>query len=489
MKKRVSPARRQNSEGILHKDKTLQSKVQLRAETRIIMLMFILLAMLFILPIVTAIPNLEIEKIDKGSVVITKLDNPAIFDFVIDNKGSAEKFQIYSLVGVSILPEGFFELPSGETKMEIRATPNQKLREIGGFLSVEYQIYGQKSGIFKDELLIKVVPLEKAVVIKKVQLSPDDSEAKVTIENKENTHLENVKINLKSVFFEKQETISLTPHQQITLQIPITKDTKKIVAGPYILTAEIATQEAKEKIEGVIDYLEKEGLSVEKTSEGFVMRKTTVTKTNVGNIPVTAKVEIKKDILSRLFTVNSPLHSNVERTGLATTYFWEENLGPNESLVVKSTTNYTFPFLVLALLIIIVLSLKYYTRSYLSISKKVSHVRTKGGQFALKVHLHITAKKHIDNIQITDTLPAMAKLYEGYGTKPDSVSAATRKVSWKIPRLNSGETRVFSYIIYSTIRTFGRFELPAAAASFEHDGKIFNILSDKVFFVSDVSER
>ena len=204
--------------------------------------------MLFILPIVTAISNLEIEKIDKGSVVITELDNPAIFDFVIDNKGSAEKFQIYSLVGVSILPEGFFELPSGETKMEIRATPNQKLREIGGFLSVEYQIYGQKSGIFKDELLIKVVPLEKAVVIKKVQLSPDDSEAKVTIENKENTHLENVKINLKSVFFEKQETISLTPHQQITLQIPITKDTKKIVAGPYILTAEIATQEAKEKI-------------------------------------------------------------------------------------------------------------------------------------------------------------------------------------------------------------------------------------------------
>jgi len=294
---------------------------------------------------------------------------------------------------------------------------------------------------------------------------------------------------LKSIFFEEKKIISLSPYQETTLSIPITKDTKKIVAGPYTLTAEVETPGGAEgKIEGVIDYLEKEGLSVEKVSGGFIIRKTTVTKTNVGNIPVTAEVEIKKDVLSRLFTVNSPLHSSVERTGLATTYLWSKNLGPNESLVVESTTNYTFPFLVLALLVIIVLCLKYYTRSYLSVIKKVSHVRTKGGEFALKVHLHVTAKKHIDNIQITDTLPAMAKLYEGPGTKPDAVAAGGKKLSWKIPRLNSGETRVFSYIIYSKIQTFGRFELPAAAASFEHDGKLYHILSDKVFFVSDTTE-
>lgn len=449
---------------------------------------FILLAMLLILPVISAIPNLEVEKIDKGSVVIAELDNPAIFEFIINNKGSAEKFQIYSLVGMSMLPEGFFDLSSGKTTLEITANPNEKLRGIGGFLSLEYQIYGQTSGIFKDELLIKVVPLEKSVVIKKVQLHPDDSVVNITLENKENTHLENIRLNLKSTFFEKQESISLAPYKQVTVSVPITENTKKIVAGPYVVTAEIQTSGgAKEKIQGTIDYLEKEGLSVEKITEGFIIRKTTVTKTNVGNIPVTAEIEIKKDVLSRLFTVNSPLHSSVERTGLATTYLWEKNLGPNESLSVKSTTNYTFPFLVLILLVVIVLCLKYYTRSYLSISKKVSHVKTKGGEFALKVHLHVTAKKHIDNIQITDTLPAMAKLYENYGTKPDSISAGARKISWKIPRLNSGETRVISYIVYSKIQTFGRFELPAVSASFEHDGKIFNILSDKVFFVSDVT--
>jgi len=369
---------------------------------------FIFLVILLILPVINALPNLEVEKIDKGSVVIAELDNPAFFEFVINNKGAAEKFQIYSLVGMSILPEGFFELPAGKTTIKITANPNEKLREIGGFLNLEYQIYGQKSGIFKDELLLKVVPLKKAVQIKKIQLSPEESEAKVTIENKENTYLENTTINLKSIFFEEKKIISLSPYQETTLSIPITKNTKKIVAGPYTLTAEVETPGGAEgKIEGVIDYLEKEGLSVEKVSGGFIIRKTTVTKTNVGNIPVTAEVEIKKDVLSRLFTVNSPLHSSVERTGLATTYLWSKNLGPNESLVVESTTNYTFPFLVLALLVIIVLCLKYYTRSYLSVIKKVSHVRTKGGEFALKVHLHVTAKKHIDNIQITDTLPAM----------------------------------------------------------------------------------
>jgi len=443
------------------------------------------LVVLLFLPVVFGVPNLEVEKIDKGSVVIAELDNVAIFDFVIDNKNVTEKFQIYSLVGVSMTPDGFFELPFGNTTIEVTAKPNEELRKLKGFVSFEYQIYGQKSGIFKDELLIKVVPLNEAIKISAQDLHPDDSSVQITIKNNEDAHLENLTLGLKSVFFETSEVVSLGPFEEVELSIPITVETKKIVAGPYVLTAEII--DVNVKIEGIIDYLEKEGTSVSSISEGFVVRRTTVIKTNVGNTPVDALVEVKKDVLSRLFTVNSPLHTSVRRKGLITTYVWQESLEPDESLVVESTTNYTFPFIILALLVVIVLSVKFYTRTPLMITKKVSHVRTKGGEFALKVHLHLKAKKNLENVNVVDNLPAVMKLYEGFGTRPDSVSAESRRVSWHLNKLNAGETRVISYIVYSKIRTFGRFELPSAVASFEFDGKSYHVASDKVFFVSDTA--
>jgi len=446
---------------------------------------FIFLAIFLFLPVVCAVPDLEIEKIDKGSVVIAELDNPAVFDFVIDNKNETEKFQIYSLVGVGMLPEGFFELPSGKTTIEVIARPGEKIRKMKGFVNFEYQIYGQKSGIFKDELLIKIVPLDEAVEISAKDLHLDDSEVSVLIKNKENANLGNLELKLESVFFDESREISLEPLEEIELSIPITKETKKIAAGPYVLTGEVVDMDTK--IEGVINYLEKEGTKVESVSIGFVVRKTTVIKTNVGNTPVAASVKVEKDILSRLFTVNLPLHSDVRREGLITTYTWQENLEPDESLVVESITNYTFPFIVLVLLIVIVFSVKFFTRTPLMISKKVSHVRTKGGEFALKVHLHLKAKKHLDNVNVVDSLPAVMKLYEGFGTRPDSVSAETQRVSWHLNKLNAGETRVISYIVYSKIRTFGRFELPSAVASFDFEGKSYSVVSDKVFFVSDTA--
>ena len=93
-----------------------------------------------------------------------------------------------------------------------------------------------------------------------------------------------------------------------------------------------------------------------------------------------------------------------------------------------------------------------YSTSKLTLKKKVSFVKTKGGEFALKVSVIARARSYVENIKITDRLPGMVKLYERYGSiAPDRVDNKNRRVEWDIESLGQGDERMFSYIIYSKI--------------------------------------
>ncbi len=445
---------------------------------------------LIIVPLVNATPNIEIEKIDKGSTIISELTNPATFDFIIYNKGPAEKFEIYSLVGVSMGPKGYFDLKEGKNRISVTAYPNEDLRKRTGFLNFDYEIKGIQSGIIKDRLLIKIVPLKEAIEVIAIPLNPSESESIITIKNKENTNLDNIELEFKSMFFESQKTISLKPYEQINITIPVTKEKiKKLSAGPYIIETQIKKDESKEQIESVLDYLEEEGISVEKKIEGIIFKKTTITKMNRGNTNSMSSTEIKKDAVSRLFTVNSPEPSEIQREGLFVKYIWNKELSPDDSFIVESTTNYLFPLIIIILIIVIVLLVKMYTQTATSLRKRVSLVKTRGGEFALKVTIHVKAKKHSDRIQIVDSLPVMTKLYEQFTKQPSRIDHQSGKLYWNIDKLNAGEERIFSYIIYSKLNVIGRFELPAAVAVFEAEGKTQEVFSNKAFFVSEKTKN
>lgn len=444
------------------------------------------LIVLAVLPLVMA--GVEVAKVDKGSVVIAELNNPAVFDFTINNTGGEENFEIYSLVGVAFSPRGTFSLSSGETKMEIRAFLDESmLRE--GFFSFGYEIKGQKSGIFKDRLTVKIVPLKEAFEISAEPIHPDDSEVTIMVKNSQNANLEDVEMEFESKFFDSAtETFSFSPFEEKSFMLGVNKDkTKRLLAGVYDMTSVIKVQDAETEVESEISYLEKEGTSVRRDSSGFIVRKNVVTKTNEGSVPVAASIGLKKDIISRLFTINSPDPVRVERSGLVVNYEWEKNIGPGEMFVVESTTNYTFPFILIVLVVLVIVFAKTYSRKALNLEKRVSFVRTKGGEFALKVSVRVKARKHVDRVQVIDTLPNMVKLYEKFGRKPDKIDKDMRRLGWNLERLNAGEERVFSYVIYSKLRVVGRFELPAATAIFELDGKTGEVRSNRAYFVSETS--
>lgn len=454
----------------------------MKKEILFLMLLFTILVSPF------SIAAIEVKKIDKGSVVISELNNPAVFDFEITNNGESDTFEIYSLVGVSMSPKGTFDLPSGTKTIQVKAYPSKEIRKQLGFYNFEYEIRGQNSGIFKDKLQIKIAELQGAVEVGAGNINPDDNNATIIVKNTQNAYLEDVSFHFGSAFFDVDKKVSLEPFQEVKISVSIDKSkTRTLVAGPYIITADIKFENSKATTEGTFNYLEKEGTSITKESSGFLVRKTVITKTNEGNVPLTASIESSRDILTRLFTVYSKEPTSTERGALTVTYSWQQQLAPGESFNVVSSTNYTLPFVLLVLIVFISIMAKIYTRTSLILSKQVSYVKTKGGEFALKVRIYVKADKYVENIQIYDTVPSVMKLYQNFGNKPDNIDVRNRRLVWNIDRLNAGEERVFSYIIYSKINVVGRFELPATTAIYQREGKMQEAFSNRAFFVADTT--
>lgn len=431
--------------------------------------------------------NLEIEKIDRGSVVISELNNPAKFEFIIKNNGPSDNFEIYSLLGVSMSPKGTFELPTGTSKLQVDAYPSKSVRKNNAnrLYQFEYELRGQETGIFKDTLQIRIVELKNAISAKAEKLRVNDETANITIINVENTNLNDLKLRIKSAFFDEEKIISLAPYEKVSLEMPIDRDKiKKLIAGQYIVTVEVNLESASTKIETMISYLEKEDFSVKTTTSGFIIRKKTIEKTNEGNVANTARIDASQNILTRLFTTHSAEPVTAQKKGFFVNYAWEKELNPSESFSITLRTNYTLPLVLLLMVALIAFLVSLYSRTNLILSKEVAFVRTKGGEFALKVRVHVKARKHLRNIKITDRLPHSTKLYEKYGIKPDKTDEYGR-LFWNIDKLNAGEQRVFSYVVYSKLKIFGRFELPTATATYEEDNKMKTARSNKTFFVSE----
>ncbi|MBS3090103.1 hypothetical protein J4461_04485 [Candidatus Pacearchaeota archaeon] len=444
----------------------------------------IFLSILSLLIIPSVIAAISVEKIDKGSVVIAELDNPAVFDFIITNNGQADSVEIFSLLGVSFSPRGTFEIQTGKTTIEVKAYPNKAIRKIPGPYIFEYQIKGRES--FKDTLTITIAKLEDTITIEGSNFKPGDTMVNVTFANVQNTYINNMKVSLRSEFFDESRIISFKPYESQTFSIPINMEkARKLNAGRYILSASVTLEDANARIEGILNYLEQQGTSISTISDGIIVKQTTIKKTNEGNTQLTDTITTKRDVLTRLFTSYSREPLSEKRSGLIVEYQWEENLTPGESWFVTTTTNYTLPFILLLLIVVVGLLVSRYSRTHVKVIKEVSYVKTRGGQFALKVRVSIKARSHVDSVQLVDRLPGMTKLYEKFGTKPDKFDSSTRRLFWNIDRLEAGEERVFSYIVYSTIDILGRYELPPAVAVFEKGGDTHEIISNRAFFVSD----
>ncbi len=436
--------------------------------------------------------NLNVEKESSGEAMIAGLNEPAIFDLKITNLGTGDDFMFYSFFGSSMHPKGTVHINQGETKdVQIKIYPNEDFKE-RGFVNFEYFIRGSSGDELKEWLTVKIIELDTDIFeISSGEVDPTSSTLNVYIHNRVNFNFENLDVKFSSAFFNFEESFSLAPNEKKVFNVKLNKeDFKKLMAGFYTMNAEIEAGNQKAKAEGTIKFVEKDIVTTTKKTYGFIINTMLVQKMNEGNVIANSETVVRKNIISRLFTTFNTEPDYVERQGLAIYYTWTREVNPGETLEIKVKTNWLLPFVIFLLIITIVILAKRYSKTSLVLKKKINFVNAKGGEFALKVSILVHAKDYVQKVNITDRLPSLVKIYEKFGgDRPVRIDEKNRRIDWQFAKLEAGEKRILSYIVYSKIGILGKFALPSASAVFEKEGKIHESQSNVAFFVAEQRKK
>lgn len=449
-------------------------------------LMILPVIALLLFPSLLAI-NLEMEKLSSGEVMIAGVNQPAIFEYNIKNLEGETRLEFYNLLGFSMTPVEKIKFEAFEEKqVEIRIMPIDEFDHLGPY-SLTYYIQDDKDEKLQRVLTFKRIELADALEVGSSSFDPDSSSIEVYVRNKENIELKKVKAIFSSTFFNVEQNFDLAPYEMQNFEIELNRDDfNKLMAGFYTMDVKIFVAEASADLSTNLEFTEKKDIKTESNDYGLIIRTNVIKKINEGNVASNERITLEKNMISRLFSSFSPEPDATDRRGTTVYYTWTKNLNPGESFEVTVKTNWLFPILLVILIIIIVILAKQYASTNLTIRKKVGFVRAKGGEFALKITIHARAKKYIEKVNIVDRLPSLVKIYEQFGSnRPSRVDEKARRIEWNFDKLEAGEIRVMSYIIYSKVGVMGKFSLPAARGIFERNGEIHETTSNRAFFISE----
>jgi len=447
---------------------------------------FFLIALIFLLPNILAI-NLKVEKISQNEVLIADLESPvAVFDINITNNGPSGNFEFYNLAGFSMSPTKI-TINSMETKeIQLQLSPIGKISQ-RGFYTIPYFIRATDTSEIEESLTFKIIELGEAFEVGSGDVDPESQSIEIFIKNLEDVDFGDVNVKFSSAFFNVEEDFVIGERE--TKRIPVQlnqEDFNNLMAGFYTLEADVIALGKETSVEGVIRFVEKDILTTTKKDYGFLINTQVIEKTNEGNTIATSETVIKKNLISRLFTSFSPAPGVVEREGFSVYYSWTKDINPGATLEIEVKTNWLFPLILILFVVAIVVFVRKYVGTNLILRKRVSFVRAKGGEFALKVSVSAYARQRVERVNLVDRLPPLVSLHEKFGgEQPTRVDAKNRRIEWNFEKMEAGEIKIVSYIIYSKIGVVGKFALPTATAIFEKDEQIKEVESNRAFFIAE----
>jgi len=452
--------------------------------------MVVLLIMLFLIsPLIFAL-NLEVEKQSTNEVIILDLNDPAVFDLQITNLGASENIKFYSFFGQDLEPKGYITIGSKDTQdVSLKIYPVDKLKS--GYYTFDYFIKNDEGQEISQSLTVNAIDFEDAFEIGSAEFDSESKTLNIYIYNKVNFNFENISVVFSSPFFEFSREFALGPNQRNDFTITLNKDDfKKLMAGYYTFEANVEAKGVEATVEGTLKFSEKDILTTNKKTYGVIINTNVIEKTNEGNTLAKTETVIKKNIISRLFTHFSPEPNLVEREGFSVYYTWNSEIPPGEVLKITVRTNWLLPLAIILLVVLVVILVKKTSNRNMILKKKVSFVNAKGGEFALKVMILVEAKNFIEKISIIDRLPFLTKIHEKFGGEyPSRIDEKNKRIEWNFERMQPGERRVFSYIIYSKIGVLGKFALPPVNAVYEREGKVKETQSNQAFFMLEPRAR
>lgn len=444
---------------------------------------------LVLLPVVFAI-NVDVEKVSENEVMIIGLEDPATYVLEVTNNGRDDFFSFYTFFGSGLSPSEQVEFLRGEVKnVTIDVFPRWDLGMIGS-PSYEYFIQGSDRSEVEKKLTVKILKLEDALEIGSSSFNPESSVLSIYLENKVNFNFSELNVDFSSPFFDLEESFSLLPYEKKEFNIELKKeDFNQLMAGFYTLEADIESGDVECEIEGRIEFVEKDLLKTETKSYGLFVNNRVIKKVNEGNIVSESVTKVKKNIISRLFTTFSSEPDYKVREGGKVYYTWEQKLSPGESQEIVVKTNWLIPFLLLVLIFSTFYFAKKFSQQKVFVKKRVSFVKAKGGEFALKVRVSVEAKEFVENVRVIERLPPLVKMYEKFaGEFPDKISRDKKMLEWDYAYLDEGERRVMTYVVYSKVGILGKFALPGTVVRFKQNGKDKQSTSNKAYFLSEKKE-
>lgn len=460
--------------------------------------LFVILLALIVLPVALAI-NVDIQKTSSDEAMIVGLDEPGQFTLNLTNNGPTQRITIYSLGHfsfVSFLDNSGFkdnvEIERGETKnltIPIYQRPDSNLR---GKTTFVYYIQGSNREEIEKKLTINLVELEDALEIIPGEINPNSKELTISLKNILNFEIENLSASFYSPFFSfEKDSISLGPYEAIEFKVQIEKeDYKELMAGFYTVYADLKLEDLNAEISSKIKFIEEDNLTTKRKDYGFLVTTKIVEKINEGNTLLDSEIIMKKNILSRLFTTYNVDPDQVERQGTKVYYTWTDKIGPGESIEVSLKTNWLFPLLTIIFFVVLIYFVKKYSAQKVQIRKRVSFVKAKGGEFALKITIIAQAREFVEKVKVIDRLPPLVKMYERFGGElPDKVSQDKKRLEWDFDYLDAGESRIMTYIVYSKVGILGKFALPGTICRFEQEGKQKQTVSNKAFFLAEQKDK
>jgi len=460
-------------------------------DKKIGVLIIALLVSLSFISLISA-EGLEIQKEIVSSLAIPELNLPAIFNLHITNTNQTDIFRFYSLVGVDLEPTENITLSGGETTIiQLKAYPRFPVQISPNYYSFEYKIKGVYTPIQTDKIAMTIVKLKDAFDLKFDNVNPDSETAILNFKNLGGHAFEKVNLDLSSAFFTNSQEFALAANEVKRIEIAIDRDKmSKLLAGQYVVDAKLVVNSVDATTNTILTFDEVPGITTIELKKGIMLSRLEIEKKNDGNVKTEVTTVITRNLFSALFTSFTIEPDRRDISKFHANYVFSRALSPGDSLRVVATTNWWVFLGALLIIIIIWYVIDEYIRNKIVLKKRVSLVKTKGGEFALKVSILVRARDFVEKIRIIDRLPPMVKVFEkdGLTSSPYKLDERNRRLEWNIQALSAGEERTLSYIIYSKIGVVGKYELPSTEAIYEYKGRIKETDSNHAFLLNETKK-
>jgi hypothetical protein len=451
----------------------------------------LLLAFLISLSLVAAVPSLEITEKPINKIIVRELSTPAIYELTIKNNGQGDVFSIDTLLDVLMYPKDEFTLMPDETKtvtVKIFPRASEKSKYYGDW-SFEYFVKGDTTGLYDDNIMIKILSLNDIIGIEvPTSINANDKTFIVKVKNNENLSFD-IDMKADSTILGYEGNFSLLPLE--TKEISIDTDSEKLSkeAGTYNLNIMLTVNrqaDMKFTRDLILESDTRTTLDISEESTTFI-DKATFVKKNTGNTPVTAQISANRTMLQSMITSFNLNPDSVKRDGGMYIYDWSRKLNPGESYTIVMETNYSWPWIVLIVIVAGYLAVRQLTKKPIKIRKKAYRLKTKSGHFAAKIVLILkNTGKEISNAKIIESLPPFTELMQDrFGTiKPAEVRK--HSVIWDFARIAAKEEMILSYIVYSKVSVVGNIEVAPAIATYQTGkGIIKESKSNKIIILTE----